>query len=275
MTSVNVGNVEIVQFLDLNFAFPYSAAFPDIPEDQWAPYHELYPGSTKDGDWSTNAQCYAIRSTGRTILVDTDVGPGPNEWLGGTTGNLIADMRSKGVEPESVETVIFTHLHPDHVGWSIADGKPVLEQARYLVPQADWEFFRSEAQASDNPHVGEQIAPLEGLGVLELVSGEQEITPELTLLPAPGHTPGHQSLAISSAGELAFILGDLALHPAQIEETEWNAGFDGDGPTAIATRKQIMERLEGDGSLVAAGHFSAPGLGRIVRAEGMRIFRAL
>ena len=123
--------------------------------------------------------------------------------------------------------------------------------------------------------MGEQIAPLEGLGVLELVSGEQEITPELTLLPAPSHTPGHQSLAISSAGELAFILGDLALHPAQIEETEWNAGFDGHGPTAIATRKQIMERLEGDGSLVAAGHFPAPGLGRIVRAEGMRIFRAL
>ena len=164
--------------------------------------------------------------------------------LGGTTGNLIADMRSKGVEPESVETVIFTHLHFDHVGWSIADDKPVFEKARYLVPQADWEFFRSEAQASDNPHVDAQIAPLEGLGVLELVSGEKEITPDLTLVPTPGHTPGHQSVAISSAGELAFILGDVANHPAQVEETEWCAGFDGDPDTARVTRKQIMERLE-------------------------------
>lgn len=275
MTSVNVGNVEIVQFLDLSFAFPYSAAFPDIAEEQWAPYRELYPRSTKDETWATNAQCFAIRSTGRTILIDTGFGPGPHEMLGGTTGNLIADMRSKGVEPESVETVIFTHLHFDHVGWSIADGKPVFEQARYLVPQADWEFFRSEAQASQNPHVGEQIAPLEGLGVLELVSGEKEVTPELTLVPTPGHTPGHQSVAISSAGELAFILGDVANHPAQVEETEWCAGFDGDPDTARVTRKQIMERLEGDGSLVAAGHFPEPGLGRIVRAEGKRIFRAL
>ena len=111
--------------------------------------------------------------------------------------------------------------------------------------------------------------------MLDLVSGEREITPELSLLPTPGHTPGHQSIVISSAGERAFILGDVSHHPAQLQETEWNAGADMDGPKAASTRKAIAERLEADGSLVAACHYPEPGLGHIVRAGGKRVFHAL
>ena len=94
-------------------------------------------------------------------------------------------------------------------------------------------------------------------------------------IPTPGHTPGHQSFVIASAGERALILGDVAHHPAQSEETVWSPSFDSDGSLSAETRREVMERLEADGDLVAACHFPAPGFGHIVRVEGKRTFRAL
>ena len=108
-----------------------------------------------------------------------------------------------------------------------------------------------------------------------MVSGERIVSPEVTIVPTPGHTPGHQSVIVASAGQRAFIAGDVAHNPAQANETEWNAGADGDGPLAAATRKRVMERLEQDGSVAVFGHFPAPGFGRLVREGGRRIFREL
>lgn len=272
MTAVRVGNVEIVQLLDAEMGFPFAAVFPDVDEERWGPYRELYPEAGTDAErLRTNAQCYALRSGGETLLVDAGLGPGPIAWLGGVEGRLVPDMRAKGVDPDAVGRVVFTHLHGDHVGWSMTGDAPTFAHARYLVPEADWEAF----PAAGHPHVAAQIAPLEALGAMELVSGERALTAELTLLPTPGHTPGHQSLLIASAGERAVILGDVAHHPAQVEESGWSPSFDGDGELAAATRRRMMDRLEADGCLVAACHFPAPGLGRVVRAEGRRVFRAL
>ena len=275
MTSVTVGDVEIVALFDLEFGLPYASFFPGVSEEQWAPYREQYPRTTRDEIFTLSVQCYAVRSSGRTLLIDTGFGPGPFERLGGVTGKLLPNMQAKGVDPDDVDTVIFTHLHLDHVGWSVRDGRPLFAKARYLAPEADWEAFTADDQAAQNPHIAAQIQPLHTLGLLDLVSGEQEITPELSLLPTPGHTPGHQSIVISSGGERAFILGDVSHHPAQLQETDWNAGADMDGPKAAATRKTIAERLEADGSLVAACHYPEPGLGHIVRVGGKRVFRAL
>jgi glyoxylase-like metal-dependent hydrolase (beta-lactamase superfamily II) len=272
VTSVKVGNVEIVQLLDVSFAFPYSAFFPAVPAEKWPPYQQLYPRSSRDGNFATNAQAYAVRSGGRTVLVDTALGPNPP--FGGP-GQLLNDMKAKGVDPAAIDTVVFTHLHVDHVGWNLQDGKPVFPRARYMAPEADWTFFTQESQRAQNAHIAAQVEPLQKLGLLDLVSGERTLTPELTIVPTPGHTPGHQSIAVVSAGERAFITGDVAHHPAQVNETEWNSGFDGDPATAAATRKRVMERLEQDGSLAVICHFPAPGYGRIVREGGRRIFRAL
>ena len=110
---------------------------------------------------------------------------------------------------------------------------------------------------------------------MDLVSGEYALTDEITAIPTPGHTPGHQSFVIASAGERALILGDVMHHPAQTEETAWSPSFDSDGALSAETRSALLERLEADGDLVAACHFPAPGFGHIVRVEGKRTFRAL
>ena len=271
MASITVGNVEIVQLLDLSLGFPFANVFPDVSAEQWAPYFEQYPDSGESVDlWRSNAQCYALRSGGETLLIDTGFGQGPFDFLGGATGNLVPDMRAQGIEPDSVGRVVFTHLHGDHVGWSVGeDGAATFANARYEVPQADWEQFRDEL------HVTALIEPLEALGVMDLVSGEYALTDEITAIPTPGHTPGHQSFVIASAGERALILGDVMHHPAQTEETAWSPSFDSDGALSAETRSALLERLEADGDLVAACHFPAPGFGHIVRVEGKRTFRAL
>ncbi len=111
--------------------------------------------------------------------------------------------------------------------------------------------------------------------MLETTRGEEQVAPGVRLLPTPGHTPGHQSLLLESQGERAMLIGDVAHHPAQVQEVEWGPRFDMDSAVAAATRRRIMERLEADDPLVIAGHFPAPGFGRVVRLEGRRVFRAL
>lgn len=156
--------------------------------------------------------CYAIQSQGQTVLCDTGIGPGPIKFLGGIRGRLLDDMRDKGIPLEDVDTVVFTHLHGDHVGWNLsADRAPNFPKARFLVPQDDWEFFSK--MANTNPQM-QQVTPLQNLGLMELISGETTITSEVTTYPTPGHTPGHTSILISSNGQRAIVTGDFAHHPA-------------------------------------------------------------
>lgn len=274
MTSVKIGNVELISFHDLSFSFPYSAAFPSVPADRWAPYKDLYPECwTADGQgWATHSQAFLIRSGGQNVLVDTGFGPGPHAMIGGTTGNLTNDMRSKGVSPDDVNIVILTHLHTDHTGWAAIDGKPGFPNARYLFPEQDWTTFTAQP---DGLVPLDALRPLVDAGKVDLVSGERIVTPEVTIIPTPGHTPGHQSVIIASAGQRGIILGDVFNHPAQAQETDWNAGFDRDPALAIETRKRVLDRVESDGSVAASGHYRPPGFGRLVRADGKRVFRAL
>ena len=112
-------------------------------------YQEQYPGSWSNGMFRTQVSAYVIRSQGKTILCDTGCGPGPIAFLNNATGDLLNDMRAKGVDPASVDVVLHTHLHGDHVGWNLtADGKPNFPNARYLAPQVDWDYFNGTCKTS-------------------------------------------------------------------------------------------------------------------------------
>jgi glyoxylase-like metal-dependent hydrolase (beta-lactamase superfamily II) len=105
--------------------------------------------------------------------------------------------------------------------------------------------------------------------------GEHTISRELTAVPTPGHTPGHVSILVTSQGQRALILGDAAHNPVQIEEPDWVSRADMDPDLTRQTRKALIERLEREQIMVAAGHFPAPGFGRIVRLDGRRYWRGL
>lgn len=279
--ALTVGSVTITALTDGggDFPFPLPQLFPGVPGDAWEPYRQRYPEVFAGPEtWRNHYGCYLLRSGGRTILVDTGIGPGPVQILGGVQGRLLDELRAKGVSPEEIDTVFFTHLHLDHVGWNLtAEARPTFPRARYLIHRADWEaFHRPEAEANlPEPYVAKTLTPLQSLGVLELLEGEKALTPEVTALYTPGHTPGHMSLLVSSGGEKALITGDVLLHPAQVTEPEWCIAFDMDTEAAVPTRKQLLDRLEGEGMTVVACHFPEPGYGRIVRLEGRRYWQAL
>jgi glyoxylase-like metal-dependent hydrolase (beta-lactamase superfamily II) len=94
-------------------------------------------------------------------------------------------------------------------------------------------------------------------------------------MPTPGHTPGHMSILITSGGEQALVLGDVAHNPVQIQEPDWVSRADIDPDLTRRTRRALIERLEREQMLVAAGHFQAPGFGRIVRLDGRRYWKGL
>jgi len=269
---ITVGNVEVIALVDLPFELPWSMMFPGREQAEIDPYLKMYPFANGQVGLQTQARAYALRSQGKTIVCDTGLGPGPIEFLGGAGGRLLDDMRDKGVDPASVDIVAMTHLHGDHVGWNLnSDDEPNFPNARYLVPQADWDFFNTALDS--NPQMT-QVTPLKDLGRMDLISGETELTAEIRTIPTPGHTPGHMSFLIASGAEKAVITGDVAHHPAQVNETDWCPVFDADASASSESRKRLMEMLESEGATAAFCHFPAP-FGKIVRLEGKRVFQAL
>jgi glyoxylase-like metal-dependent hydrolase (beta-lactamase superfamily II) len=285
---LSVGNVEIIALNDgeVDFPFPLTDIFPGTTEQAWAPYRQRYPEVFAGPvTWKTHWGGYLLRSEGRTILVNTGVGsadsnPGLITNLnGGVDGNLINELEALGVQPDDVDIVFFTHLHPDHVGYNLRQRGPnptvMFGEARYVVHQDDWRAFgrREVQELLPFSYWDETLAPLENLGVLDLLSGEWALTSEITAVPTPGHTPGHMSLMVSSGGQRAIILGDVAIHPAQVTEADWYFVFELDQPQANRTRQELFDSLAAEGTTVAACHFPSPGFGRIVSVEGRRYWQ--
>jgi glyoxylase-like metal-dependent hydrolase (beta-lactamase superfamily II) len=274
---IRVGNVEIMALSDGMLEFDLCNFFPTIPGEQWTPYESHL---TDEHKVRFNLGSYLIRTEGRTVLVDTGLGPKPADAPDMPWGQLLHDFAANGVRPEEVDMVVMTHLHRDHVGWNLlAQGDrvvPTFPNARYWMSARDWEACHEpEVQPTRFPNAPSCVWPLEQLGLIELMKGEQTITRDLTAVPTPGHTPGHMSILITSQGERALVLGDAAHNPVQLQETDWVSRADMDPDLTRQTRKALVERLEREQILVAAGHFAAPGFGRIVRLDGRRYWQGL
>ena len=266
---VSVGNAEVISLSDGTNRVMAAKIFPKVSGSQW----DKYPGTVSaDGNLNTNFGSFIIRSQGQTILIDTGYGPS-------FPGRLLDELKSKGVPLEEITIVGITHLHPDHVGWNITRGngqaRLTFPNARYWVPKGDWDHYRQPGQLEQSPHMGAVVLPLEELGALELVEGERTLTSEVTMVPTPGHTPGHMSFAIDSQGQHGFILGDVINFPVQAEETGWEIIFDSDAGEARRTREVVLERLESQGAVVGMGHALPPSFGRFVRSEGRRYWQVI
>ena len=287
-TTISVGNVEITAVHDGDGAVPISMVFPGVDPELWLPYQQKYP-ECFNGDNNENIalpfECYVIRSEGHTILVDTGVGsmatnPGTvTAFAGGVDGRLLLDLQTAGVNKEDIDTVFLTHLHPDHVGWNVNNDGPTpvpsFPNARYVFHQDDWEAFRPprDSEVFGFTFWEETLAPLEGAGVIEPLSGEHSITSEITAILTPGHTPGSMSLAIDSGGEKALVMGDVFHGPPQVSEPSWVFAFDADPDTAVQSRSRMLDRAEAENAIMAICH--STGFGRVVSQEGRRYWQGL
>ena len=274
---IRVGNAEIVFALDMiPPPRPPDAFFEGVSAADWLPYQDIL----EDGQIQLYYGHFFVRSMGKTVMVDTGMGPGPHPDRGNRTGDLLNQLRAQGVGPDDVDIVAHTHLHADHVGWNVdySGGlpKPYFPNARYLVPRLDWEHFTQPQHLAEAPQVRDSVLPLERLGLMDLVDEGHRITDEVTTLDTPGHTPGHQVILVSSQGEKAMIVGDAIHSSVQIQEPDWCAGVDTSKPDSRRSRHALLERAESDGYVVAAGHFHPrQHIGRVMRAQGRRYWQAL
>lgn len=260
MQRTQVGSVEITALVDTEFAFPATRLFPHADATEVNGYADLMNDA---GEVSMICGVAVLRSGDQTILVDTGNGP---------DGQLFTELEAAGVAPADVDIVVFTHLHGDHTGWNIdrESGAPHFANATYWIPRADWEHYG----AAGGPNWDAMLAPLETAGVVHLFEGETALNEELTLVETPGHTPGHTSIQINSAGETAFVLGDAIVDEINLNEPDWANMFDGDDATAIATRHRLIPQLTESGELIVASHLGT-GLGRLGRESGRLRFKSL
>lgn len=272
---IRIGNVEITPILDAAIqAPPVRALFPSVPLEAWAPYKEQLEGNADLLPLSIS--CFVVRSGGKTVLVDSGIGA--KDRRGFANGRLPDALGEAGVKLEDIDIVFATHIHIDHVGWhtTARDGgfAPTFPNANHIFDRDEWSYWTAPDVATKTPWVVDCVRPLEGVAEISLVDDEHKVTDEVTLLPTPGHTPAHISVAIMSAGEAGVIIGDVCHHPAQISEG-WSGVFDMNPALATESREKLMQRIEDDRMTVIAGHFPHPGFGRVVRVEGKRYWRAL
>ena len=286
--SIKVGNVEIMAVLDM-IPPPRdpSVMFPETTEADWSSHQD----ALENGKLQLYYGVWVVRSQGQTILVDTGMGPGPHEHLGGVEGQMFdrlrdvlipADrMNNTNVGPsDEVNIVVHTHLHGDHVGWNIdytnSQPAPTFPKARYLVPRLDWEHFTQHDVIETAPQVTNSVIPLLGMGLMDLVDSEYNITDEVKTLSTPGHTPGHMVIVITSQGEKAMVVGDLLHNKAQVERPDWTAGVDTDKEASRLNRESILDQAEQEGYVIAAGHFHPNDhIGKVMRLEGKRFWHIL
>ncbi|MDA0633650.1 MBL fold metallo-hydrolase [Nonomuraea sp. MCN248] len=214
------------------------------------PLAEMFPGADlPEEPWILHFHCYLIRDrAGRLTLVDTGIGgvDSPASSWAPVPGALAGELAAAGADPADVSTVILTHLHSDHAGGAVADGRPLFENARYVLQNAELEA----AAGAVRDQVIDVIK-----GQLHVVDGDAEVAPGLRVHLTPGHTPGHQ---IARVGELAMT-GDLVLHPAQLADPAVRYLYDDDQERAAATRAEVLASLRAEGgALLATCHFEDP-----------------
>ncbi|MEU7832551.1 MBL fold metallo-hydrolase [Nonomuraea sp. NPDC049129] len=213
------------------------------------PLTEMFPGGgLADEPWILHFHCYLLRDrAGRVTLVDTGIGAAdsPASTWAPVPGTLPGELAAAGVEPADVGTVILTHLHSDHASGAVADGRPLFENARYVLQQA-------EVDAAHGAMLDQIVTPIKGQ--LQVVDGDSQVAPGVRVQLTPGHTPGHQIVRL---GELAMI-GDLVLHPAQLADPSVRYVYDDDPAAAAATRAEVLGALRAERAVLATAHFSDP-----------------
>lgn len=247
-----------------------SIQFPDSDPEIWRRNRQWLED---DGRIRISVGCFLLTDGSRAVMVDAGAGADPS-FLGegAASGRLPQALAMVGVRPDDVGVVIHTHLHLDHVGGDRSPtGEPFFANARHLVQTAELEHWtKAEGEVA-----GRIRDILDGLGNeerVDAVDGEVEAAPGITLVPTPGHTPGHQSVVVMSRGSRTFISGDVTHHPVQASFPQWGIPFDLDPLQANRTRERVFQELAGTGSLLAAGHYPRPGMGYVETVDDVRVF---
>lgn len=220
------------------------------------------------------ANAFLYRTGDTTMLIDA----GGGGMLPGTGGSL-AGLAELGVAPDDIDIVFCTHLHPDHIGGLMQDGKVVFLNAALWVHEAEIAFWgsagiKAAAPPDAQPFFDVATAVLDGYGTrIHAFDNSASPLPDIHVIPLPGHTPGHSGLMIGEGANGLFVWGDIVHAEAfQLAHPHASIAFDVDPVQAAATRQATLDRVVQQGLRVAGGHLSTPGFGYIHRHGAGYVF---
>lgn len=280
ITTTRVGRFEILTIPDGYGRAPgtlFPAFDPDRAVAAAAQAGEDYDGKTVN----VPIHGFVIRDGAEVTIVDA----GAPDGYSPTTGAFMTNLAEAGVDPEKVSRLAMTHLHVDHVGQMVRpDGSKTFPNAELVYGAGDWDHFFNEAvyertkpggQARGSLDVSRRaLAPYADRR--REIAGEVEFAPGMTMIPLPGHTPGHSGIRIDDAGESVLIWGDtIHANAFQLAEPDWGVLFDVDPEAAIASRRRLFAELAESGMPVLGPHVPQPGPWRVEKAPiGYRLIPA-
>jgi len=268
-----VGSIRCTVLTEGYFSYPAAWFFPSADPDELS---RAFEGHRLPGEQVLSPYtCLLIETGSHVVLVDAGAG-----LHGPAGGAIVARLWTAGIRPRDIDTVIFTHAHPDHIGGAVnSSGRPVFSNARHVLAELEWDLWmtgcadlrrlRVPCGVRDSMRATARQCLHSLRFQTEPIAGESEIAPGVRAISAPGHTPGHLAVLISSEGQHLLNLGDAAVHPLHLEEPAWENGLDLAAAKAVATRRALMERAVAERMHVMAFHFPFPSVGRVTpRLEG-------
>jgi glyoxylase-like metal-dependent hydrolase (beta-lactamase superfamily II) len=273
----HVGDVHIARIVEVNaWEDDITMCIPDATPELVKSLPWLQPHfATPAGRMLLSFQCFVLRSQGRNVMVDTCIGADREREFPVFTHMqtiFLEDLAAAGFAHESITDVLCTHLHFDHVGWNtrLVDGRwvPTFPGARYFFGRREWEHWKHLRDTDGYhhmAHLADSIDPVMQAGLVELIDPDFRLTDEVSLIPTPGHTPGHVSVLIQSRGQSAVITGDIMHNPIQVALPGREGTFDMDKARGARTRVEFVERFSESGTLVIGTHFADPTAGQIVK----------
>jgi len=261
---IMLGDFEVTAISDGTVDLPISQLLQEAPAKTDKALARAFLGNPLE----TSVTGYLVNTGGKLILIDTGAG----NLFGPTLGKLLANLKASGYQPEQVDEIYLTHLHPDHVGGLAVDGHAAFPNAIVRADRHDTDYWLSQAKLDQAPAASKgffqgamaSLAPYSAAQHLQAFSGDTELTPGIRASASYGHTPGHTSYVVESKGKKLLLIGDL-VHVAavQFDHPEVTIGFDSDSKAAAAARKRTFEAAARDGTLIGAAHLPFPGLGHL------------
>jgi glyoxylase-like metal-dependent hydrolase (beta-lactamase superfamily II) len=268
-----IGNILVTSVVEQTFGWSSpSFLFPDATSELVQQHSWLVPDyADTAGNINGSVQALVIDQPGRRILVDPCVGNGRTRFLPNwhqQEFDFLRRFAAAGFTPESVDIVLHTHLHADHVGWDtcLDDGvwTPTFTNARYLYVSDELEWHKKSWDPDRREVWRDAIAPVFNAGLADVVESDHDLGGGISLAPSPGHTGGHVSIWLASDGQVGLITGDFMHHPLQFAKPDLREIADDNVEMARETRSKMILQASQLQALVIGTHFAIRSGGRVV-----------